>query len=93
MIFSNSKLYDILKWIALIALDAVGLFYSTVAAIWGLPFGDEVLKTCAALSLCIGTLIGVSSARYKSMIDGAKEGKITVLNVIDKDDDGENDGN
>ena len=89
MIFSNSKLYDILKWVSLTALDALGLLYSTVAAIWGLPFGDEVLKTCAALSLCIGTLIGVSSVRYKSMIDGAKEGKITVLNVIDKDEDGD----
>lgn len=89
MIFKNSKLYDILKWVSLTALDALGLLYSTVAAIWGLPFGDEVLKTCAALSLCIGTLIGVSSARYKSMIDGAREGKITVLNVIDKDEDGD----
>ena len=89
MIFKNGKLYDILKWVSLTALDALGLLYSTVAAIWGLPFGDEVLKTCAALSLCIGTLIGVSSIRYKSMIDGAKEGKITVLNVIDKDEDGD----
>ena len=49
MIFKNGKLYDILKWVSLTALDALGLLYSTVAAIWGLPFGDEVLKTCAAL--------------------------------------------
>ena len=60
----SNKVYDVLKWIALIALDAVGLFYSTVAAIWGLPFGDQVLTTCTAISVLIATLIGVSSAQY-----------------------------
>lgn len=60
----SNKLYDVLKWIALIALDAVGLFYSTLSTIWNLPLGDEVLATCAALSLFIGTLIGISSAQY-----------------------------
>ena len=60
----SNKIYDILKWIALVALDAVGLFYSTMSAIWGLPFGEEVLATCAAMSLLLGTLIGVSSIQY-----------------------------
>lgn len=59
-----NKIYDVLKWIALVALDAIGLFYSTMSTIWGLPFGDQVLATCAALALLLGTLIGVSSAQY-----------------------------
>lgn len=61
----SNKVYDVLKWIALVALDAIGLFYSTLSGIWGLPFGDEIMATCAALSLFIGVLIGVSSANYK----------------------------
>ena len=61
----SNKVYDILKWIALIALDAVGLLYKTIAAIWHLPLGDEVLATCTALSVFLGTVIGVSSASYK----------------------------
>ena len=61
----NNKLYDVLKWVALIALDAIGLFYSTLCVIWGWPYGDEILKTCAAISVLVGTLIGVSSASYK----------------------------
>lgn len=64
----SNKVYDILKWIALIALDAVGLLYKTMAAIWHLPLGDEVLATCTALSVFIGTLIGVSSANYKKKV-------------------------
>ena len=61
----SNKTYDVLKWIALVALDAVGVFYKAIATIWGIPYGDEVLATCAALSLLLGTLIGVSSAQYK----------------------------
>lgn len=60
----SNKVYDVLKWIALIALDAVGLFYKTIATIWGMPLGDEVLATCTALSVFIGALIGISSAQY-----------------------------
>lgn len=61
----SNKVYDVLKWIALVALDAVGLFYSTIATIWGLPFGDQVLYTTSALAVLLGTLLGVSSTQYK----------------------------
>ena len=64
----SNKVYDILKWIALIALDAVGLLYKTIAAIWQLPLGDEVLATCTALSVFLGTLIGVSSVNYNKKV-------------------------
>ena len=60
----SNKLYDVLKWFALIALDAIGLFYNTIATIWGFPYGDQVLATFAACSLLLGTLIGVSSVNY-----------------------------
>ena len=60
----NDKLYDVLKWVALVALDAVGVCYKALAAVWALPYGDEVLTTCAAVALCLGTLLGVSSAQY-----------------------------
>lgn len=63
MMLSN-KAYDILKWVGLIALDAVGVFYRSISAIWGLPFGEEVLATCSAASVLIGALLGVSCANY-----------------------------
>ena len=64
----SNKVYDVLKWIALIALDAIGLFYKAIAGIWGLPLGDQVLETFVALSVLLGTLIGVTSANYKKTI-------------------------
>lgn len=67
MIFKNSKLYDALKWIALVALDALGIAYESLAQVWNLPFGDEVMKTCTIVSVLIGTLIGVSSYKYNKL--------------------------
>ena len=61
----SNKVYDVLKWVALVALDAVGYFYQEIANVWSLPYGDNVLKTCVALSILLGTLIGVSSSNYK----------------------------
>lgn len=60
----NDKVYNVLKWLALIFFDAIGIFYKTIATIWHLPFGDEVLATCTAISVLIGTLIGVSTINY-----------------------------
>ena len=65
MLFKNSKWYDALKYLALVALDAIGIAYEELAQVWNLPFGDEVMKTCAVISVLIGTLIGVSSYKYK----------------------------
>ena len=61
----SNKVYDVLKWVALVALDAIGYFYQELAEVWTLPYGDEVLKTCVAISILIGALIGVSSEKYK----------------------------
>lgn len=62
----NNKLYDILKWLSLVALDAIGIGYKGLAVIWGWPYGEEILSTCSVLSVLIGALIGVSSAAYYS---------------------------
>lgn len=67
MIFKNSKLYDVLKWVALVALDAFGIAYESLASVWNLPYGDEIMKTCTIVSVLIGTLIGVSSYKYNKL--------------------------
>lgn len=60
----SNKVYDILKWLSLVALDAIGIFYQKLAEIWALPYGDNVLETCVATSMLIGTLIGISGIKY-----------------------------
>ena len=47
----NNRLYDVLKWIALVLLPALGTLYFALAGIWDFPYGEEIVGTLTALSL------------------------------------------
>lgn len=57
----KNQTYDILKYIALIALPAIQVFWLTIAKIWSLNYGMEIGATIGAVALLLGTLLGVSS--------------------------------
>lgn len=60
----TNKAYDILKWIAMIVLPALGTFYFTIAGIWGLPYGEQVVGTITALVTALGAILKISTAKY-----------------------------
>ena len=68
MMMSN-KVYDVLKYIAQIALPALGALYFALAEIWGLPYGQEIVGTIAAVDACLGALLMISSAVYNKGAD------------------------
>ena len=61
----SNKLYDVLKWIALIVLPAIAVLYGSLAGIWGLPFADQIPDTITAIDLFLGVVLGISNATYK----------------------------
>lgn len=61
----SNKVYDIMKWVALIALPAVGTLYFALAEIWGWPYANEIVGTITAIDTFLGVLLGVSAAQYK----------------------------
>lgn len=86
MIFKNSKLYDVLKYMALIVFNAIGVFYKTIAEIWDLPYGNQIALTCSALALFVGTLIGISSYKYnKAEVETDYSADEEML--VERDDD------
>ena len=60
----SNELYDILKWIAMVLLPALGTLYFALAGIWNLPMGEEIVGTITALDTFLGVLLGISSAQY-----------------------------
>ena len=66
----NSKLYDCLKWIALVALPAVTTLWLALASIWGFPYAEAIGATLAAITAFLGTLLGISSVQYAKKING-----------------------
>ena len=61
----NDKVYDVLKWLALIALPALAVLYNVLAGVWGWPYAQEVSTTINAVIAFIGALIGISTAAWK----------------------------
>ncbi len=64
MMFTN-KVYDVIKWVAQYLLPAMGTLYFALAGIWGLPYGEQVVGTIAAIDTFLGVILGISSGGYK----------------------------
>lgn len=60
----NNKVYDVLKWIALILIPAVGALYFGLAQIWGFPYGEEIVGTLTLIDTFLGALLGISTVQY-----------------------------
>ena len=58
--FLPDGVYNVLKWLGLIACPALAVFYGVCAPAWGWPCADQVVLTLNAVGVMIGTLIGAS---------------------------------
>lgn len=61
----SNKIYDVLKWIAMVCLPAIATLYLALAGIWGFPYGEEIVGTITAVDTFLGVLLGISSAQYR----------------------------
>ena len=62
----SNRTYDILKWVALVFLPALGTLYFALAGIWNFPYGEQIVGTITAIDTFLGGLLGVSSMKYDS---------------------------
>lgn len=65
----SNKTYDILKWIAMYLLPALGTLYFALAGIWGFPYGEQVVGTITAVDTFLGVILGISSVQYNGSTD------------------------
>ena len=65
----NNKVYDVLKWIAMYLLPALGTLYFALASIWGLPYGEQIVGTITAIDTFLGVILGISTAQYNKRVD------------------------
>ena len=65
----SNKVYDILKYIAQIALPALGTLYFALSQIWGWPYGEQVVGSITAIDAFIGTLLHISNNQYKKGLE------------------------
>ena len=61
----SDKVYDALKWIALILIPAIGTLYFALAGIWGFPYAEAIVGTLTAVDTFLGAILGISTSMYK----------------------------
>lgn len=70
----KGRTYDVLKYIALIGLPAVQVFWLTIGKIWNIEYTVEIGATIGAVALLLGTLLGVSNYNYNKPSEMDVEG-------------------
>lgn len=61
----SNETYDLLKYLALVAIPAFGTLVFTVMSIFGLPYGEEILGTITAIDAFMGAILQISNTQYK----------------------------
>ena len=63
----SNKMYDVLKWVAMYFLPALGTLYFALSGIWGLPYGEQIVGSITAFDTFLGVLLGISTAQYNKI--------------------------
>ena len=63
----SNKTYDVLKFIAMIVLPALGALYFGLAQTWGLPYGEQIIGTITVVDTFLGALLGISTNQYNKV--------------------------
>lgn len=73
MILSD-KAFNVIRFLCELLVPAIGALYFGIAKIWNLPFGQEIVGTCACISTFLGAFIGVSRNEYNKQQDDEVQG-------------------
>lgn len=60
----SDKVYNILKWIAILVLPAIATFIISIFGIWNIPYGEAISGTIMAVDTLLGAVIGISNINY-----------------------------
>lgn len=66
----NNKSYEVLKWLTMIALPAISVFIGTVGAELGISDPETMVVILNAVTVLLGSLIGISTLNYNKEKDG-----------------------
>lgn len=63
--FLPDNVYNVLKWVGLALLPAIGVFVATVGQAWGFPYVEQIVITIDAMGVLIAGIIGYSQYTAK----------------------------
>lgn len=60
----SNKVYDILKWIALVFLPALIMFVGVILNCFNVTYTDIILTIMTAFETFLGSILGISNINY-----------------------------
>lgn len=60
----SNKFFDTIRFLSEVAITAAGALYLALSKIWGWPYGDAVVGTCAAVSTFLGIFTELQRMKY-----------------------------
>lgn len=60
----SNKVYDIMKYLTIIVLPAIGALYTGLSQIWALPYAAEIPATITVVCTFLGAILCISTAQY-----------------------------
>lgn len=85
----SPKVYDVLKWIALVLLPALGALYFGLGQIWKFPAVEEVVGSITVIDTFLGILLNKSSKNYRQATATLQNFETAGEMVITQNQDGE----
>ena len=62
----SNKIYDILKWIAIVFLPALTTFVGVILSSLSVENSEVILTIMTAFGTFLGTILGVSNIKYNN---------------------------
>lgn len=60
----SNRAYDIMKYLTIIVLPAIGALYTGLSQIWQLPYSSEIPATITVICTFLGAILCISTAQY-----------------------------
>lgn len=79
----TNRLYDSLKFIALVFLPALGTLYFALAGYWNLPNAEQIVGSITAVDAFLGLILHLNTKAYNSS-DAKYGGTIDIEQVENK---------
>lgn len=65
----SNKVYDVLKWMAILFLPALAQLVKGVFGVWGIPYGEQIADTIIYIEIFLGAILGISHIQYKKTLE------------------------
>jgi len=61
----SNRVFDVLKWLAIIGVPALVTLWNVIGETWGLPYVYQISASLTALAVFLGAIVGVSAVTYE----------------------------